>query len=117
MLQFTPLERAALEEICRQQPEECQALQHQLATASVSRRENSGAGFFTYLKVDRSTQPIETGGRVLGNVSATVEGFKQPILLMLFMENGYADFLEGATIDDSTVGIDLSALRFEIGKT
>jgi hypothetical protein len=114
---FTALERAALKEICRQQPDWRETLESQLATAKVTRRDNSGAGFFTYVAVDRATAPVMSGGRVLGNVAATIDGFKQPLLLMLFMKDGYAEMLEGATIDDSTVGIDLSTLQFKINPT
>jgi len=114
MTHLTALEMAALDAICSQQSDGREALINQLATATVARRENSGVGFFTYLAVDRATSPVTSGGGVLGNVAATIEGFDQPMLLMLFMKNGYADMLEGATIDDSTVGIDLAALRFEI---
>jgi hypothetical protein len=114
MLHFTALERAGLEEICRQSADERAALEIQLATATVTRRENSGAGFFTYLSVDRGASPVTTRKRVLGNVAATIEGFEAPLLLMLFMEDGYANFLEGATCGDSTLGIDLSSLRFKM---
>jgi len=84
-------------------------------TATVTRRENSGAGFFTYLAVDRTTAPVRNAKRVLGNVTASIEGFKQPLLMMLFMKDGYAEMLEAAAVDDSTVGIDPSTLRFKIG--
>jgi len=33
---------------------------------------------------------------------------------LLFVEEGYANCLEGATVGDSTVDVDLSALKFEI---
>jgi len=114
MLQLTKLEQAVLREICRQRADAREALETQLATATVIRRENSGAGFFTHLAVDRSTAAMRSDERVLGNVAATVEGFEQPILLLLFIKNGYADVIEGATVGDSTVGIDLLTLRFKI---
>jgi hypothetical protein len=47
-------------------------------------------------------------------VAASIEGFKQPMLLSLFTKQGYAFMLEGATIDDSTVGLELAALQFSI---
>jgi hypothetical protein len=114
MLHLTELERAALEEICRQQSGERGALDGQLATAVVNRRENSGAGFFTYLEIDRTTTPIVSGGRVLGRVTAFIGGFKQPLILMLFLKEGYAEMLEGAAVADSTVGIDLSTIQFKL---
>jgi hypothetical protein len=113
-LSFTPLERAALERICIKHPDVCEALQAQLATATVIRRENSGAGLFTYLAVDRSTQPIAGAKPVLGNVTALIEGFKQQMVLLLFTKEGYADMLEGATIEDSTSGLDFASLQFTI---
>ncbi len=114
MLCLTALEQAALREICRQQTNEREILESQLATATVTRRENSGVGFFTYLAVDRSTKPMTNGERVLGDVAAAIEGFEQPLFLLLFMKEGYAHMLEGATVNDSTSEVDLSSVRFKI---
>jgi hypothetical protein len=111
---LTPLERAALKRISEKYPDARQALEAQLATATVVRRENSGAGFFTHLTVDRSTQPLTTLETVFGKVAASIEGFKQPMILLLFTKQGYAVMLEGATIDDSTVGLELACLQFTI---
>jgi hypothetical protein len=108
---LTALERAALKRISSDYPG---ALEAQLATALVERRENSGAGFFTYLIVDRSTKPITGSERVFGNVAVSIEGFKQPILFSLFTEQGYAFMLEGATIDESTVGLEPTSLQLTI---
>jgi hypothetical protein len=92
-----------------------EALEGQLATAKVSRRKNSGIGFITYFEVDRNGPPLTGKWRVLGNVAATIEGFERPLLVALFMsKDGSADMLEATTAGDSTIGIDLSALRFEI---
>jgi len=44
---------------------------------------------------------------------ARIDGFKQPFGFILWLEDGYADCLEGFTIEDSTVGLDLAALTFE----
>jgi hypothetical protein len=114
MPHFTTLEQAALDEICKHAHER-PALEGQLATAKVSRRKNSGIGFITYFEVDRNGPPLTGKWRVLGNVAATIEGFERPLLVALFMsKDGYADMLEATTAGDSTIGIDLSALRFEI---
>jgi hypothetical protein len=43
MLHFTGLERAVLEEICKQ-ADEREALERQLASARVTRRKNTGDG-------------------------------------------------------------------------
>jgi len=113
-LHFTPLERAVLKEICKQSDER-EALERQLATARVTRRKNTGDGFFTYFVVDRNGAPLTSRWRVLGNVAASIEGFERPLLLALFMnKDGYADMLEATAVGDSTVGIDLSVVRFTI---
>lgn len=114
MSRLTALEIAVLNEICDREPDQRAALKQQIATATVIQRENSGAGFFTHLSVDHSLPPTSDGNDVIGNVVAKIEGFEGPLLLLLFMKGGYADMLEGATVQDSTVGIDLSALRFKI---
>jgi hypothetical protein len=115
MLQFTALERAVLEEICKQ-ADDREALERQLATASVTRRENTGDGFFTYFAVDRNSPALRGRWRVVGNVAATIEGFERPLLLALFMnKDGYADMLEATTAGDSTDGIDLSTVPFKLG--
>jgi hypothetical protein len=113
-LSLTRLERAALERISSKYPDVREALESQLSTAVVDRRENSGAGFFTYLTVDPSTRPVTGSKTVFGNVAASIEGFKQPMHLLLFTKQGYAFMLEGATIDESTVGLDLASLQFTI---
>ena len=33
---------------------------------------------------------------------------------VLWLQDGYADCLEGFTVDDSTVGIDFTALTFDL---
>ena len=111
MPHFTVLERAALEEICKHAHAR-PALEGQLATARVSRRKNTAVGFITYFAVDRNGPPLTNRWRVLGNVAVR---FERPLLLALFMsKDGYADMLEATTAGDSTVGTDLSAVRFEI---
>jgi hypothetical protein len=111
---FTALEQAALQEFCSTNPDIQTGLEAQLATATVIQRENSGAGFFTYMAVNRSAAPIKNSERVLSGVVASVEGFQWPLIFLLFLEHGYAHMLEIATTDESTVGLDPSALRLEI---
>lgn len=111
---FTPLEQAALAAICDRCQDQGEILARQLATARLTRRQNSGAGFFTYLNVDRTHAPLPGSERVIGIVSARIDGFEKPVLLMLFLEGGYADMLEGATLGDGTVGVDLWSLKFAI---
>lgn len=116
MLHFTALERAVLEEICKERADERGILESQLATATVTRRENTGDGFFTYFAVDRNGPPLTRRGGVLGTVAAPIVGFERPFLVTLFVKDGYAHILEATTWGDSTDGIDLSTLRLKIDR-
>ena len=106
MPDLTRLERAALAEIARQHP----TLAPQAATARVTVRENTGCGFFTTLAVDPAAAAAIEGPRVLGNVWLDVEGLEHPMTFLVFMEGGYMQCLEGATVGDSTETLDLGAL-------
>ena len=118
MLHLTALERAVLEDICRQQADERGVLESQLATATVTRRENTGEGFFTYFAVDRNGPPLTSRWRILGNVAAAIVGFERPLLLALFMDkDGYVEILEATAAGDSTVGIDFSTVQFKLNPT
>jgi hypothetical protein len=89
-------------------------LEAQLAAATVVSRKNTGAGFYADLTVDRSIASPVAIERVVGEVWASIDGFAGPMTFLLFVEDGYAVCLEGATVDDSTVDIDLGALKFKI---
>jgi hypothetical protein len=52
---FTPLERAVLRAICEAHPVDRAALEGQLSTAIVLSRENTGAGFYARLAIERSS--------------------------------------------------------------
>jgi len=105
------LEKSVLEEILRQVPcNQTRSLREQIDGASVVSRENTGAGFFTQLRVGKTARPIEA--KVIGDVRADIEGFAQPMLFLLFLRDGVIYQLEGATITDNTVGVDFSNIRF-----
>jgi hypothetical protein len=112
MMGFTALEEAALADVCARFPDDRTALLAQLATAKVTERENSGAGFFTSFEVSHDGAAL-AGDRMRSGGWARIDGFKQPFGFILWLEDGYADCLEGFTIEDSTVGLDLAALTFE----
>jgi hypothetical protein len=107
------LEKAVLEQMLRQASGNLlPLLREQIEGASVVSRKNTGAGFFTELKVKQVSKPIEA--KVIENVCADIEGFDQPMLFLLFLRDGVIHKMEGATIDDSTVDIDFSNVRFLI---
>ncbi len=114
MMNFTDLEKAVLSEISSQYPGQHDALQAQFAAAIVQRRENTGVGFYTHFIVDHFAAPPINVDRIIGNVWAEIEGFESPMTFLVFVEDGYANCLEGATIEDRTTHIDLSVLKFEI---
>jgi hypothetical protein len=108
MLHFTALEQA----------DERGVLESQLATATVTRRENTGEGFFTYFAVDRNGPPLTSRWRIQGNVAAAIVGFERPLLLALFRDkDGYVQMLEATAAGDSTVGVDFSTVQFKLNPT
>jgi len=117
MTAFTDLELAALHSIFSETPDLIVDLEQQLASASVTKRENSGGGFFTDIAVSDDV-PSANSPKVLGyETSARVEGLEQGLGFVLFMENGRLHMLEGyAWGPESTAALDLTDLTFEIYK-
>ena len=113
-MDFTGLERAVLAEICRE-AKEPEVLERQLTTASVTRRENTGDGFFTWFGVDLDSAALTGRWRVLGNVVAAIEGLERPVIVTLFRnKDGYANMLEATAAGESTLGIDFTTVRFTL---
>ena len=113
-LKLTRLEQAVLQAIYARYPTERAALEAQLAAATVRSRKNTGAGFYTYFDVNRIAAAAAQCERVIGNVSVKIEGFEDPMVFVLFIEDGYANCLEGAAIRDDTAQTDFGAVEFEI---
>lgn len=111
MKALSDLERAVLLAIAEQVPEHGAALRQQLSSASLMERENTGVGF--YRKLTITDGPKMEGARSpLGDVGADVEGTAHGMGFLLWLENGFAETLEGYTYDDGTVGLVLPDLRF-----
>jgi hypothetical protein len=49
--------------------------------------------------------------RVIGHLWAQVEGMEGPMNFLVFMEDGFADMLEGAGIDDDVSDLDFSQAK------
>ena len=113
---LTPLERAVLKEICAQYPQDRASLEAQLAAATVSGRQNTGAGFFTDLHVPRDhMHKVAAGERASGSVIARLDGLAGEMGFVVFLEDGFLNCLEGYVYgDESTLGIDLMNVRFQI---
>lgn len=106
------LEIAVLEAIAAQYPEwECKLLA-QFRAAKLKSRENTGAGFFTYLTIDSETASPVGLVSPIGNVWFDIKGFQDPMNFLVFLKNGCAAFLEGAAIRDNTSNIDFDLISF-----
>jgi hypothetical protein len=112
----TALELAVLRDLCRQLPSDDRAaLEEQINGISVLSRKNTGGGFYTHFAVGKKmTQPIKVDVKKY-HVSATINGVDDALGFLLWLKDGYVDFLEGFTLAlDSTEDLDLAALRFEL---
>ena len=113
MSSLNELEKAVLEQMVRQAPDDLRvALKEKIDSAEVTGRKNTGAGFYAKLKVGKTSTSIKA--RVVDNVWADIEGFAQSMTFLVFLEDGAIHTLEGAAIDDSTVDVDFSNVRFAI---
>lgn len=111
---FTPLERAVLKAIYEMYSEDRPALEVQLLTATVRGRENTGAGFFTTFDVERASSTAIGGERLRNGPEAKIDGLQHGMGFILWLEEGYANCLEGYASADSTAGVDLERTGFEI---
>jgi len=114
--ELTLLERAVLNEICRQYPKDQALLEAQVASARVTSRENTGAGFFSDLSVARDpAHKVTAGERTRGWVHARIDGLQYEMGFILFLEDGFLSCLEGyLNGDETTTGLDLVNAAFEI---
>ena len=111
-MKFTDLEMAALRDVCLRFPDDRSALDAQLATAVVRNRENTGVGFYTHFDVARaSCVPLE-GQRMRCGGWVQIRGLNNGMGIILWLVDGYAHCLEGFTVADATVGLDLATLEF-----
>jgi hypothetical protein len=110
MKDLSDLERAVLLAIADQHPEHRAALRQQVSSASVAQRENTGAGFYTKLRITEGPR-LEGAPSPLGDVGAKVDGLTHGMGFLLWLEDGMAETLEGYTYDDETAGLELASLR------
>ena len=114
MGEFTELEKAVLQHLCLRFPAEKATLTAQFAAATVRSRENTGVGFYTGFDVVRASLAPLTGERMRHGGWAKIDGLENAMEFILWLKDGYVDCLEGATVVDSTVGMDFAALTFEM---
>ena len=79
-----------------------EVLREQLATATVSRREYTGVGFFTSFVIPESVARLPSVGRmVIGDVYADVTELQHGAGFLVFVESGALDVLECFISEDT----------------
>jgi hypothetical protein len=112
MMKLNKLEKAILVVMTARNLDNTNALKLQVTDLVVSRRDNTGAGFFTYFRPTHREKVIKN--RPIGNIFAKIEGLNNPMTFILFFEHGDIKMLEGAaTLEDTTL-IDFSNVCFDI---
>lgn len=110
------LEMAVLREICKQLPaQDRTALEEQMNGILVKRRKSTGAGFFTYFAVMSNAAHqihVDTRGAY---VTAKINGLDNALGFILWLKDGYVDYLEGYPMAlDHTQSMDFAAVEFEL---
>lgn len=111
---FTELEEAALRSIFSETPELAPGLERQLGVATVTERENSGAGFFTAIRVPGEPPRVESPNVLGYETHAHIRGMEYGLGFVLFMKDGALHMLEGYALAGGTSELDLADLRFEV---
>jgi hypothetical protein len=115
---FTALEQAVLSAICEMHPGDRAALETQLASATVRRRDNTGAGFYTKIGVEHASDAAIRGQRLRNGPEAKIVGLDYGMGFILWFKDGFADSLEGFSNGaESTKAIDLETVPFEINQS
>ena len=95
--------------------EDSAAFQQQIEGISVERRQNTGAGFYTYFNLKPKSAPRIRSDTKSCYVTAKISGLENALGFILWTKNGYLQYLEGYTMAlNSTVGMSLSKLDFEL---
>ena len=96
------MEKRALEMLLAGADDRLAILRSQLNSATVDRREMSGAGFFTHLSIPLDVPLLVPGPKrmVIGDVYAEVNGLQHPAGFLLFVDDGALNFLECFIADD-----------------
>src|ERR1700722_1078931 len=114
MRSLWPIEREVLEITAREYPASTDVLRLQIDNAQAVRFENSGAGFFCYLKVATET-PLLKEKSPLDGAYGNVLGVEHGMGFIVFLENGRLSLIEGYCNGNvSTVGFDFEKVTFDL---
>lgn len=112
---LTALERTVIETLFKMYPADEATLRAQFSEVTVRSRTNTRAGFYTQLDVSISELPALDGlASQRGGPNAFIEGLRNGMGFILWLENGYANCIEGYSFDENTAAIDFEGVRFEI---
>jgi hypothetical protein len=106
------LETAALEAIAARHPADEAVLLRQFHCATITKRKNSGAGFFVDLSIDRTKAGPVSLASPIGPVWAAVNGLVNPLGFLLFLRDAYAVLLEAFAVEESTATLDFDRISF-----
>ena len=89
-------------------------MREQIAAAQVTDFENTGAGFFSTVRVSAEA-PQLTDKSPLDAATGSVGSIAHGMGFLVFLENGYVSLIEGYTYGDvSTVGVDFESVNFDM---
>jgi hypothetical protein len=114
MRSLWPIEWEVLEITARDNPGFTEILRAQIDTAQVVRFENSGAGFFCYLKI-ATEAPLLHEKSPLDGAYGNVLGIDDGMGFIVFLESGRLSIIEGYCNGNvSTVGFDFENATFDL---
>lgn len=99
MIELTELEREVLNKLLEGDHPLLMQLRKELSICRVSRRELTGAGFYTHFDVDVTSGATDIKLR-FGDVIAEISGMVHGAGFVLYVENGRLSMLEGYGYDD-----------------
>ena len=114
MRSLWPIERAVLEAAAHDYHTAADGLREQLTAAQVTKFENTGAGFFSTVRVPPEA-PRLTDKSPLDAATASIGSIEHGMSFLLFLEGGHVSLIEGYTNSGvSTVGVNFETVTFDM---
>ena len=113
---LSALEKAVLDAIIERSGATRELLREQVRLAEVSSREMTGVGFYTNLRLPSDAPRLAGRANLeLNEIEADICGLKHGAGFILFVRDGFMQFLEGYTYDeqwpDKTASFSLKAVE------
>jgi len=89
-------------------------LECQISSATILKRENTGAGFYTYCAVDRTSNAPVEGLNLRHGPMAKIDGLDHGMGFILWLKDGYLDCLEGYSYEENTTAVVLEHAVFDM---